>query len=94
MLRLLLELPIREQVRRSLLRQAPSVEEPRLAEAQADVIEAVIREVLDGLDLSPEARERGLAIAASALRRAAGEAEHDDPIVASANPVISRGDGC
>jgi len=83
MVRLLLELPLREEVRRTLLRPPPSLEDPRFAEAQADLMESVIREVLDGLDLSPEARERGLAITAAALRRAAGEAEHYDPVVSS-----------
>ena len=83
MLRFLLELPLREQVRRSLLRPAPNLEDPRLAEAQADVIEGVILEILDGLELSPEQRERGLAIAAAALRRAAGEDEHYDPIASA-----------
>jgi len=81
MVRLYLELPLREQVRRSLKRPAPSPDDPRLDEAQADIMERVIREVLGGLDLSPEAHERGLAITAAALRRAAGEDRHDDPIV-------------
>ena len=83
LVRLLLHLPLREQVRRSLLRPAPSLEDPRLAEAQADVMESVILELLDGLDLSPEQRERGLALAAGALRRAAREVEHYDPIVST-----------
>jgi hypothetical protein len=92
LMRLFLELPLRERVRRSHL-CAPSPDDPRLAEAQADVMESVIREVLEGLDLTSEQHERGLAIAAAALRRAAGEDQHDDPIAASATSAISRGDG-
>ncbi|CAN5767161.1 hypothetical protein BH23CHL8_BH23CHL8_24560 [soil metagenome] len=84
MLRLFLELPIRERIRREH-RCPPSLDDPRLSEAQADILEGVIREVLAGLDLTEEQRERGLAIAAAALRRAAGEdrraGEPYDPMV-------------
>lgn len=83
-LRLLLELPLREHVRRSLQRPPPSLADPRLDEIQVDLMEGVIREVIDGLDLTSEQRERGLALAAAALRRAAGESEHHDQMVSVA----------
>ena len=78
-MRLLLESPVRERIRREH-RCPPMLDDPRLAEAQADLIEGIIREVLDGLDLPPEQHEKGLALAAAGLRRAAREDEHDDPI--------------
>ena len=80
MLRLLLELPLRESVRHTHV-CAPSLAGPRLAEAQADVVEGVIREVLDALDVTPDQHELGLVVAADALRRAAGEDRHYDPMV-------------
>ena len=94
MVRLILELPLREHLRRTLHRPPPSLDDPRLAEAQAEIIEAIIREVLDGLDLPDEVYEQALKLAAASLRRAAGEDRHYDQMVASATSAISRGDGC
>ena len=81
MVRLLLELPLRERVRREH-RCPPSLADPRLDEAQADIMEAIIREVLDSLDLPDQVHQRALDLAAAALRRAAGE-EHYDPMVSA-----------
>ena len=80
LMRMLLELPLREHLRRQH-RCPPTRDDPRLSELQADLVEGVIRETLDALELSDERHERGLTIAAAALRRAAGEAPHHDPIV-------------
>jgi hypothetical protein len=94
LIRLVLEAPLREHLRRTLHRPPPSLADPRLDEVQADLIEAVIRETLDGLDLPQEEHDRALRVAAEALRRAAGETEHYDQMVPSATPVTSTGDGC
>lgn len=90
LLRLALELPLREQTRRAH-RCPPSLDDPRLAEAQADLLESVIREVLASLDLPDEVHRRALAIAASALRRAAGEDRHDDPIATAHQHRLATG---
>ncbi len=82
MLRLSLELPLRERIRREH-RCPPRLEDPRLDEAQADLIDRVIFEVLDALGLSTEQYQRGVTLTADALCRAAGEECHDDPIVTS-----------
>ena len=82
LMRMLLELPLREHLRRQH-RCPPTRDDPRLSELQADLVEGVIRETLDALELSDERHEHGLTIAADALRRAAGEDRHDDPIVPS-----------
>ncbi len=58
MTRLSLELPFRERVRRQH-RCPPSLEHPRLTEAQAALIEEVIVEVLDALELSAAAATMG-----------------------------------
>lgn len=78
--RLLLELPLRERVRREH-RCPPSLEDIRLTEAQADIIDRVIFEVLDAIGLTAEQHERAIDLTVAALLRAAGEDAHDDPIV-------------
>ncbi|MFV2064265.1 MAG: hypothetical protein ACC726_12245 [Chloroflexota bacterium] len=79
-LRLSLELPLRERIRREH-RCPPRLADPRLDEAQADIIDRVIFEVLDALGLTAEQHERAITLTVEALRRAAGEDLHDEPIV-------------
>ena len=80
MLRLFLELPLRERIRREH-RCPPSLDDPRLLEAQADMVDRVIFEVLDALELTTEQYERAITLTVDALSRAAGEDPHDDPSV-------------
>ena len=80
MLRLLLELPLRERLRRAH-RCPPTIADPRFNEVLADLIDRVIFEVLDALELSSEQYQRAVTLTVEALLRAAGEDPHDDPIV-------------
>jgi hypothetical protein len=97
MVRLVLELPLREHLRRTLHRPPSTVADPRLAEAEADLLEGVIREVLAALDLTQDEHDRALRVAVAALRRAVGEDRDEDPrydqIVPSAPSLTSRADG-
>ena len=61
----------------------------REAEASADAIVGLIDAILDGLELSPEDRERGASIAMAALERLAAPTPSPDRELPT--PLASRG---
>ena len=65
--------PCAERVAIELDRRRSPAERAAISQDQADALAGVIHAVLDGIGLSGEQRERALAIAATELRRAAGE---------------------
>ena len=65
--------PCAERVAIELDRRRTPAELAAISADQADALAGVIHAVLDGIGLSGEQRERALAIAATELRRAAGE---------------------
>ena len=65
--------PCAERIAIELDRRRSPAERAAISQDQADALAGVIHAVLDGIGLSGEQRERALAIAATELRRAAGE---------------------
>ena len=65
--------PCAERVAIELDRRRTPAERAAISADQADALKGVIDAVLDGIGLSGEQRERALAIAATELRRVAGE---------------------
>jgi hypothetical protein len=65
--------PCAERVAIELDRRRSPAERAAISADQADALAGVIHAVLDGIGLSGEQRERALAIAATELRRVAGE---------------------
>src|SRR5450759_1393630 len=65
--------PCAERVAIELDRRRTPAELAAISADQADALAGVIHAVLDGIGLSGEQRERALAIAATELRRVAGE---------------------
>ena len=65
--------PCAERVAIELDRRRSPAERAAISEDQAEALKGVIDAVLDGIDLSGEQRERSIEIAATELRRVAGE---------------------
>ena len=65
--------PCAERVAIELDRRRTPAERAVIAGDQADALKSVIDAVLDGIGLSGEQRERAIEIAATELRRVAGE---------------------
>ena len=65
--------PCAELVAIELDRRRSPAERAAISEDQAEALKGVIDAVLDGIDLSGEQRERSIEIAATELRRVAGE---------------------
>ena len=65
--------PCAERVAIELDRRRTPAERAAISADQADALAGVIHAVLDGIGLSGEQRERALAIAATELRRVAGD---------------------
>jgi transposase-like protein len=92
-----------ERVAIELDRRRSPAERAAISQDQADTLKGVIHAMLDGIGLSGEQRQRALAIAATELRRVAGEeplmtgvvldvAPHDGPIVPlTRSPRLTRG---
>jgi len=65
--------PCAERVAIELDRRRSPAERAAISEDQAEALKGVIDAVLDGIGLSGEQRERAIEIAATELRRVAGE---------------------
>jgi hypothetical protein len=65
--------PCAERVAIELDRRRSPAERAAISEDQAEALKGVIDAVLDGIGLSGEQRERSIEIAATELRRVAGE---------------------